>query len=122
MEIEIRFHGVDRSPAFAQHARRRIEHFLGRLGREVTRVVLRVTDVNGPRGGADKRCQLTISGPELGTVILVEARGDVYSAAELALYRARRVLGEDLERRRAEEARTVRRGAVRLRLLPGTSG
>jgi putative sigma-54 modulation protein len=90
MKIDIRFHGLDHSNAFSEYATRRIEHVLGRLGRKVTRVMLRVVDTNGPRGGDDKRCRLVISGPGLGTVILTEVRGDVYSATEMALYRALR--------------------------------
>lgn len=123
MEIDIRFVGMERSPAFVEYARRRAEHFLGRLGRSVSRVVLRVSELGGRRGGKDKRCQLAISGPELGTVVLVEAQGDVYTAAELALYRARHVLGEELSKGQ-ERGGGGRRGAqgARLRLVRDAGG
>jgi len=118
MEIEIRFRGMDHWPAFVEHATRRIEHYLGRYGRQVSRVVLRVTDVNGPRGGDDKRCHVAIRGPVLGTVTLVESQPDAHAAAELVLHRARRVLGEALGRSPAG-APTLRRGALHLRLMTG---
>jgi putative sigma-54 modulation protein len=107
VKIHIRFHGLDHSNAFSVYATRRIEHVLGRLGRKVTRVMLRVVDTNGPRGGDDKRCRLVISGPGLGTVILTEVRGDVYSATEMALYRARRALRQGLGRSRGRRGESA---------------
>ena len=112
MKIQIRLHGLDHSKAFSEYATRRIEHVLGRLGRKVNRIMLRVVDTNGPRGGEDKRCRLLISGPGLGTVILTEVRGDVYSATEMALYRARRALRQGLGRSRGRGGESAR-GAPR---------
>lgn len=108
MRIHIRLHGLDHSNAFSEYATRRIEHVLERLGQNVSRVMLRIVDTNGPRGGDDKRCRLMISGPGLGTVILTEVGGDVYSATEAALHRARRALRQGLGRLRVRGAKARR--------------
>jgi hypothetical protein len=118
MEIEIRFQGMDRSPAFVEHATRRIEHYLGRVGRPASRVVLRVSEPKGKRGGASKRCHLAFTGPELGAVLVAEAQGDVHSALELALYRMRHALGQAAQGRASDEGRP-RSAAAHLRLVPG---
>lgn len=115
MEIQIRFRGVDRSPALVQFATQRIEHYLGRFGPRVRRVVLRITDVNGPRGGEDKRCQLSVTAPGVGAVVLVETQADAYAAVELALYRVRRALAQGA---RPEGGRSLRALPDRLRLVP----
>ncbi len=121
MEIRIRFHDLDRSQMLVEYATRRLQHHLGRFDRTVQRAVLRVSDVNGPRGGHDKRCRLALSGPEIGVVILTDTQGDPYAAVELVAYRARRALGEARARRQAG-GETVRRAAAHLRLLPGADG
>ncbi len=122
MKIQIRLHGLDHSKAFSEYATRRIEHVLGRLGKRLSRIVLRVVDTNGPRGGEDERCRLLISGPRLGTVILTEVRGDVYSATELALYRARRALRRDLGRSRARLEGSAHRAPVWIQVAPEAGG
>ena len=122
MKIQIRLHGLDHSKAFSEYATRRIEYMLGRLGRQVTRVMLRVVDTNGPRGGQDKRCRLLISGPGLGTVILTELRGDVYSATEMALHRARRALRQGMRRSRARLGESPHRTPAWFQVAPDAGG
>lgn len=41
-------------------ARRRFEFALGRFHGRVRSAAIRVVDVNGPRGGIDKRCHVTL--------------------------------------------------------------
>ncbi len=68
MDIRVR---TDRAPESAQAAReaeRRVRHAMGGLARRVTAIAVRLFDVNGPRGGVDKVCAVTVSLARAGTV------------------------------------------------------
>lgn len=57
MRIHVCSRGFELTDALRAHAERRLLFPVGRSGRRVQSVMLRMDDVNGPRGGADKRCQ-----------------------------------------------------------------
>lgn len=112
MKIEVRFRGLECSDGVRDHVARRIHSHLSRFGNEVTGVLVRIADVNGPKGGVDKRCQVTVCGPRFGSAILDEKSSDVYSAVDMAVERIGRTIGRELERARA---RSHRRGEHSLR-------
>ncbi len=58
-------------------------------------VVVRMVDVNGPRGGRDKRCWLAT-----GSMVVSSTAGDWRTALDDALARAVRTLRRALERLR----------------------
>ncbi len=65
MEISIQTSGLrlggEESESFRAHVRQRIEQVFTRVRRRVTRVSVHFEDVNGPRGGEDKRCVVKVS-------------------------------------------------------------
>jgi putative sigma-54 modulation protein len=107
MRIQVRIRGVDGSEELAQHTARRVHQHLSRFGRQVTGVTVRLTDVNGPRGGRDKRCQVTVTGPLIGTLHLAETHEDARSGVDMALARLGHSVGRSIQRaREAHAART----------------
>jgi ribosome-associated translation inhibitor RaiA len=72
-----------------------------RFSGAIRSVTVRIADINGPKGGADKRCHVTIRGAALGTIIIEDLSADPYSAVDLVLERAARAAGRELERTRA---------------------
>lgn len=66
-------------------ARRRLEFALGRFTGRVRSLTVRLTDLNGPRGGLDKKCLIAVrlAGPR--RVIVIE---DVDADAAVAISRA----------------------------------
>ena len=48
------------SSRLSRLARRRFDVALGRFHGRIRSVVIRVADLNGPRGGVDKRCRVTV--------------------------------------------------------------
>ncbi|MBI4956712.1 MAG: HPF/RaiA family ribosome-associated protein [Myxococcales bacterium] len=101
MKIEIRFRSIAANDELEEHAVRRVHLELARFGREVDAVVVRIADVNGPRGGVDKRCQVTVSGRRVGAVAVDGRHEDAFAAVSLALGRGARAVGRGLERSRA---------------------
>jgi hypothetical protein len=104
MKVDVRFRGLDRSPSLIAYVVRRAQLRFSHFNGAIHLVVIRIGDVNGPKGGADKRCQVTIRGPALGTISVVDQSADAHSAVDLVLERAARAAGRNIE-----QARSVRR-------------
>ena len=59
MRMDIRKTNIPWSTALATYAERLVQRRLGRLRLGVRSVMVRFSDINGPRGGEDKRCYVT---------------------------------------------------------------
>ncbi len=71
---------------------RRVRFVLRRLGWLVPRAEISLSDVNGPRGGIDKRCQVELRTEGAGSVVVAAVAGDWRTALDSALSRAGRLL------------------------------
>lgn len=89
---------------------RRVRFVLRRLGWLVPRAEVQMSDVNGPRGGIDKRCQVELRTDGAGSVVVASVASDWRTALDDALARAARFLLR-LWRRSSDSRR------MRLRLL-----
>jgi putative sigma-54 modulation protein len=83
------------------HAERRLRSTLTCCGERIRRVAMRLNDVNGPHGGADKRCRLRVVLADLPDVVVDDTRADLYVAIDRATDRTRRTLVRKIERRQA---------------------
>ena len=105
MTIDVRFCGLPSSEPLRAYIVRRIQSHLRRLGHFLGAVIVRLSDVNGPKGGIDKRCQVMLRGPGHRPVTIEELDVDAYAAVDIAVERAARVA----DRRRARARATRRR-------------
>ena len=55
---------------------------LRRLANGVPRAKVQLSDVNGPRGGLDKRCQVELSTEAMGTLVIVSLARDWRTALD----------------------------------------
>ena len=76
----------------------RVRFALRRLTALVPRAKVQFSDVNGPRGGVDKRCQVELSTETAGTVVIASLARDWRTALDRSLGRATRVLKRSLQR------------------------
>lgn len=88
------------SESVAKYVLLRFRASLERFTDYVTSVKVRIEDLNGPRGGEDKRCQATLSLASGGTVAIAATSGDAYSAIDWAARKARQTLARRLEKQR----------------------
>ena len=79
-------------------AERRVRFVMRRLSWLVPRARVQLSDVNGPRGGLDKRCQIELKTEVAGTVVITAVDRDWRSALESALARASRTLVRSWQR------------------------
>ena len=59
-----------------------------------------ITDVNGPKGGADKLCRVRVSGHGIPSLVIEQVGVDVFATVALALIRAEQATVRKLARRR----------------------
>ena len=66
----------------------------------IHRLTVRLTDVNGPRGGLDKRCRIAVALVPRGVVMVEGSGDDPFALVAGAAERAGRAVRRELERRR----------------------
>jgi hypothetical protein len=76
----------------------RVRFALRRLTALVPRAKVQFSDVNGPRGGVDKRCQVELNTDSAGTVVIASLARDWRTALDRSLTRATRVLTRSVQR------------------------
>lgn len=77
---------------------RRVRVAMRRLTWLVPRVRVHLSDVNGPRGGIDKRCQVELMTNSTDSVVITSLARDWRSALRSALSRAARALMRSWQR------------------------
>ena len=97
MRIEIRTRGVDITDELRELVRRRTHFAFSRLREQMSRVSLTVSDVNGPRGGVDKMCQVRVVG-RFWNVLVRDEHANLATAVGRAISRAGRVAARNHDR------------------------
>ena len=115
MRVDIKTSGLDLTDGLREHTERRLEFALDRAHYDLNTVIVRLSDINGPRGGADKRCQIQIPLPRHGDVVIEETDADLYVAIDHAASRAGNTLARQLARRHEQASG---RSSVSLKHLP----
>ncbi len=87
---------------------RRVHFVMRRLAWMVPYARVHMSDVNGPRGGLDKRCLVELETASTGTVVISSTARDWRSALDAALARSARVLKRTLQRG-GDKARSTKR-------------
>jgi ribosome-associated translation inhibitor RaiA len=100
MNIELRAKGVRIHQELRAAAERRIVFALDRFEHRIVRVVVRLEDLNGPRGGDDKVCRIEIQLRGSGTLRVRSRADDVTTAVDLAAQRAAQAISRWLLRER----------------------
>lgn len=110
MRIDINIRDLDSTGGLVEYATRRVHAHLSRFAPELTSVVVRLRDVNGPKGGLDKRCRIVVRGPRVGSIALDSLMDNPRAAVDSCVERAAYTVGRSLERSREL---SVRYGSLR---------
>ena len=112
MQIAIQSRDFSLTDALQDHVNRRIGFTLARGASRVRRVDVRLSDLNGPRGGVDKRCLIEVRLDGLPAVVVEDVQADMYTAIDRAAGRAARTVMRRLAlnntRRRSDAALAAR--------------
>ncbi len=111
MRIEIRARHIPLTETLRTHCERRVLFALDRLSDRVKEVVLRLEDTNGPRGGVDKACRVTLR-LEHGKELTLEAKeSTLVAAVDKALDRAEHAVIKAVGRAQRQAGESLRTAA-----------
>jgi ribosome-associated translation inhibitor RaiA len=104
LPIDVASRGYGLAHELRAYAERRLRFALRRFAARVHSVWVRMDDVNGPRGGVDKRCRVTARLRPSGHVHIEELDRQPWAAIDLAAGRTGRVVARALRRHQAQRA------------------
>lgn len=98
MKIDITGQGFTVTENLRDHVERRIDFALSNFEERITRVSVKLKDINGPRGGIDKECRVITVLRGLPNVIVTQEASDAHSAVDKAADRIGNTVSRKLER------------------------
>jgi len=106
MQIDIQARNFSLTEALREYIQRRVGFALSTRDEHIQRIKVRLSDINGPRGGRDKCCQIQVVLPQLADVVIEDTELDMYVAIDRAMDRTGRTVNRKLARQR-DNARTT---------------
>ena len=90
MIIDIQAHGFKLTDSLRDYAETRLRFALTASHSHIQRISMRLSDINGPRGGTDKLCHIKVILSTLPDVIIKDIESDMYAAINRAADRTGR--------------------------------
>ena len=79
MQMDITAEDLSLTDSLRAHIERRIRSAVGRCAPRVRTVRIRCSDINGPRGGADKQCKIRATLAPRGELVITDSDRDLYA-------------------------------------------
>ncbi len=98
MQINIQAKQFSLTDALRDHAECKLLSTLTCCDEHIQKVIMRLSDINGPRGGEDKCCHLQVVLAGLPSVVVKDIQADMYVAIDRATDRAGRTVVRKLDR------------------------
>ena len=96
MKIDITMQQNFSDNAVYSQLARQVRFALSRFGTYLQIVKIRITDINGPKGGVDKRCVVSVKLASSGEVVVQGEGENIFSALNYSLSRAGRLINRSL--------------------------
>lgn len=100
MRITIQSQGFVMTAALQAYVEQRLKTALGWTGSRLRKLAVSLSDINGPRGGVDKRCKIQVQLAGAKAVVIEDTEADMYAAIDRAAERADRALVRRVQRQR----------------------
>lgn len=100
MQLDIQANGFSMTDSIRDYTALRMAFALKRDDKQVMGVKVRLSDINGPRGGVDKRCQIDLTLAGQNDIVIEDIETNLYVAIDRASERCARTLTRRLERSR----------------------
>lgn len=99
MTLGVRGYGIDVGPDVSALVERRLSFALSRFGGRVRGVSVGLVDLNGPRGGIDKKCFMQVRLLPRGSVRVEDTDCELPAVIDRTAHRLARAVARALERR-----------------------
>ena len=101
MRPTIHANGFLLTEALRTFTEERIATALGWASQHMRKLAVSLSDINGPRGGIDKRCRIQVQLGAGRQVIIEDTEDDLYAAINRAAERADRAIVRQIQRKRS---------------------
>jgi ribosomal subunit interface protein len=108
MNIQLQTQGFELTDAIDEHVRRQINFNLVNFESHIASVDVFLSDINGPKGGPDKKALVCVRLDSRSTVTVERTRADLYAAIALVSRQAKRTVRRALNKHRRMEKRALR--------------
>jgi putative sigma-54 modulation protein len=98
MTSSIRVRDIEWTDELREKVERRVAFALDRYGAQVSHVSLYIADLNGPKGGVDKLCQVTATLRRAKPVLILEKDSEILPTINRALDRLGHSIGRSTQR------------------------
>ncbi len=100
MKIKIQSRDFELTDALHQSISDKLQLILNRYGHRIRKTEVTLSDVNGPKGGVDKRCIMKFRINHLKTIVVQDTTADMYESINNCASRVRRTLERQFGRDR----------------------
>jgi ribosomal subunit interface protein len=100
MQIFIQSTPFNMTHSLRGYVEKKIRNSLGRRSEDVQRIHVRLSDINGPNGGVDKRCHIHLKVRNMADIVIEHTRDDLYDAIGIACVKAKSSLNRRLARQK----------------------
>lgn len=100
MRVEIRSRTATLDAEMREYIRRRVGFVFGRYAGKIRSVHVRIEDENGPRGGVDLHCRVTVRGDGMGELHVEDQDQDLRTLVDRTVQRAGRSVARVVDRGR----------------------
>lgn len=107
MKTIVNTRNIEASNEIQNHIDRRIAFAFARGHKQVRTLLVKLTDINGPKGGIDKQCKVVVRLHSQPSIVIVERQADIYHAIDRCITRASRNLMQQLKRRSSLQRKLI---------------
>lgn len=100
MQLNIQTAGFSLTDSLKEYTTRHMQFALNRDDALIVRARIWLADINGPRGGIDKRCQIELKLAGQNNIMIEDVESDLYLAIDRACERCMRTLARRVARTR----------------------
>jgi ribosomal subunit interface protein len=108
MNIQLQTQGFDLTDAISAHVHRQIDFNLANFESHIMSVDVFLSDINGPKGGPDKKALVCIRLDSRSAITIERIREDLYAAITIVSRQANRTVRRALNKHRRMEKSALR--------------
>lgn len=105
MKIKVQARRFALTKSLKEYVKRRLNFALDSRGNDIQQVTVTLSDVNGPKGGEDKHCQVLVKISGQNDVVVSDKQADMYAAIDKVAGRTSRTVSRRIERLQGKTTR-----------------
>jgi len=105
MEIDLQSRDLIVTYSLREHVNKRLKFALSTFNEYILKVVVRLSDINGPKGGIDQHCHLQIVLKGLPDVVIEDTEESLYAAVDNASQRASQAVVRKIKRQKTRQSK-----------------